>query len=93
MSRRYHFADAAKRDLKDIAAYIGKDNKAAAIKMVSRLREVCRSTLVMFPNAGTRRRPPAIRHAMLLSWRLPDLLQKSRSRSYSAHRARSDGSG
>jgi len=40
MSRRYHFAEAAKRDLKDIAAYIGKDNKAAAIKVVGRLREV-----------------------------------------------------
>lgn len=54
MTRRYLFADNAKRDLKDIAAYIGKDNKPAAIKVVKRLREVCRTTLVMFPEAGTR---------------------------------------
>lgn len=54
MSRRYHFSPAANRDLRVIAAHIGKDNKAAAIKLVSRLRDVCRTTLVMFPNAGTR---------------------------------------
>jgi toxin ParE1/3/4 len=55
MSRRYHFSPAANRDLKGIAAFIGKDNKLAAIRFVGRLREVCRTTLVMFPNAGTRR--------------------------------------
>jgi plasmid stabilization system protein ParE len=55
MSRRYHFSPAANRDLKAIADFVGKDNKAAAIKLVSRLRDVCRTTLVMFPNAGTRR--------------------------------------
>ena len=54
MTRRYHFAENAKRDLKDIAAYIAsKGNKQAAQKVVKRLREVCRTTLVMFPEGGT----------------------------------------
>ena len=55
MSRRYHFSDQAERDLRDIAAHIRKDNQPAAIRFVKRLRNVCRTTLVMFPNAGTRR--------------------------------------
>jgi toxin ParE1/3/4 len=54
MTRRYRLAENAKRDLKGIAAFIGKDNKRAAQKIVKRLREVCRTTLVMFPEAGTK---------------------------------------
>ena len=54
MSRRYHFAENAKRDLKEVAGFIGKDNKRAAQRVVKRLREVCRTTLVMFPEAGTK---------------------------------------
>jgi plasmid stabilization system protein ParE len=47
MSRRYRFAENAKRDLEEIAAFIGKDNKRAAQRVVKRLREVCRTTLTM----------------------------------------------
>ena len=52
---RYRFSAAAKSDLKEIAAYISRDNPPAARRLVARLREVCRTTLVMFPQGGTQR--------------------------------------
>jgi plasmid stabilization system protein ParE len=55
MSRRYQFSDQAERDLRKIASHIRKDNPTAAVRFVKRLRKVCRTTLVMFPKAGTRR--------------------------------------
>lgn len=52
---RCRFTDVAKADLRDIAQYIRRDNPAAARQTVKRLREVCQSTLVMFPQGGTKR--------------------------------------
>ena len=52
---RYRFAAAAKEDLRDIAAYIRRDSPVAARKTVERIREVCQTTLVMFPFGGTQR--------------------------------------
>ena len=51
----YRFTEPAKQDLREIAAYIRRDNPAAARRTVARLREVCRTTLVMFPAGGTQR--------------------------------------
>jgi toxin ParE1/3/4 len=53
--RRYLFSSSAKLDLQGIADYIRRDNPAAARKVVEAIREVCRTTLVMFPAGGTRR--------------------------------------
>ncbi len=52
---RVVFTAPAKQDLREIAAYIRRDNPAAAKRVVARIREVCNTTLAMFPNAGTMR--------------------------------------
>lgn len=52
---RYRFSLPAKQDLKEIAAYIRRDDPKAAKKVIERIREVCRTTLVMFPQGGTMR--------------------------------------
>lgn len=52
---RARFTLPAKQDLKEIVAYIRRDNPQAARKLVARLREVCQTTLVMFPRGGTQR--------------------------------------
>lgn len=53
--RPYRFSDAAKRDLRQIGAYIRKDSRRAAKQVVDELRRVCRKTLVLFPEVGTMR--------------------------------------
>ena len=52
---RVAFSGLAKQDLREIAAYIRSNNPAAARRVVSRIRETCRTTLAMFPEAGTMR--------------------------------------
>ena len=52
--KRYRITPAAQQDLRDIADFIAKDNPQAAHRVVSRLKAVCRTTLVMFPECGTR---------------------------------------
>ena len=52
---RYRFSLPAKEDLKEIVAYIRRDNPKAAKKVIEQIREVCRTTLVMFPQGGTMR--------------------------------------
>lgn len=51
--KRYLLTSAAQQDLREIAAFIAKDNPPAAKRVVGRLKEVCRTTLVMFPECGT----------------------------------------
>ena len=51
--KRYRITPAAQQDLRDIADFIAKDNPRAAHRVVSRLKAVCRTTLVMFPECGT----------------------------------------
>jgi toxin ParE1/3/4 len=41
--------------LKEIAAYIRRDNPQAAKRVVERIRDVCKKTLVAFPQGGTMR--------------------------------------
>jgi toxin ParE1/3/4 len=53
--RRYRFTDAAKRDMRQIGAYIRKDSRRAARQVVNELRRICRETLVLFPDVGTMR--------------------------------------
>jgi toxin ParE1/3/4 len=53
--RRSRFTLQAKEDLRGIALYISKDSPRAAKAVVEELREVCRTTLVMFPDCGTMR--------------------------------------
>ena len=56
MSRkRYRFSRQATEDLRGIANYISKDSPRAAKAVVEELRDVCRTTLVMFPDCGTMR--------------------------------------
>ena len=56
MSRkRRHLTEQAKEDLRGIALYISKDSPRAAKSVVEKLRDVCRTTLVMFPDRGTMR--------------------------------------
>jgi toxin ParE1/3/4 len=50
---RYRITPAAQQDLRDIADFIAKDNPQAAHRVVNRLKSVCRTTLVMFPECGT----------------------------------------
>lgn len=57
---RYQFSSPAKQDLKEIAAYIRRGNPKAAKKLIERLREVCRTTLVMFPEGGSQREELAL---------------------------------
>ena len=45
---RCKFTLPAKRDLKEIAAYIRRDNPEAAERVVKRIRDVCREMLVDF---------------------------------------------
>jgi toxin ParE1/3/4 len=52
---RYRFTGPARQDLQEIAAYIRKDNPEAARRTIHRIREVCKTTLVRFPEGGTRR--------------------------------------
>jgi toxin ParE1/3/4 len=52
---RVAFAGPAKQDLREIAAHIRRDNPAAARRVVARIRETCRTTLAIFPEAGTMR--------------------------------------
>jgi toxin ParE1/3/4 len=52
---RVVFTAPAKHDLREIAAYIRRDNAAAARRVVTRIREACKTTLVMFPEGGTMR--------------------------------------
>jgi plasmid stabilization system protein ParE len=52
---RYRFTAPAKQDLQEIAAHIRRDNPEAAKRVVQRIREVCKTTLVMFPEGGTQR--------------------------------------
>ena len=49
------FSAPAKEDLKEIAAYIHRDNPQAAKRVVQRIREVCKETLARLPGAGTMR--------------------------------------
>jgi toxin ParE1/3/4 len=51
--KRYRLTPAAQQDLRDIAEFISKDNPQAAHRVVTRLKTVCRTTLVMFPECGT----------------------------------------
>ncbi len=56
MSRQpYRFSPQARKDLRGIAAYISKDSPRAAKAVVEKLREVCQSTIVLFPECGTMR--------------------------------------
>jgi len=52
---RCQFAAPARQDLKEIAAYIRRDNPDAAKRVVQRIREVCNTTLAAFPGGGTMR--------------------------------------
>jgi toxin ParE1/3/4 len=52
---RVVFTAPAKQDLREIAAYIRKDNPDAAKRVIARIREVCQTTLVKFPAGGTLR--------------------------------------
>ena len=52
---RVIFTAPAKQDLREIAAYIARDNPDAAIRVVSRIRDVCKTTLATFPAGGTMR--------------------------------------
>jgi toxin ParE1/3/4 len=51
--RRYYLTPRARADLREIAAFISQDNAQAARRVITRLKEVCRTTLVMFPEGGT----------------------------------------
>jgi toxin ParE1/3/4 len=51
--KRYRITPAAQQDLREIVDFIRKDNPRAAHRVVSRLKSVCRTTLVMFPECGT----------------------------------------
>jgi plasmid stabilization system protein ParE len=51
--KRYHITPAAQQDLREIAEFIRKDNPQAAHRVVTQLKMVCRTTLVMFPECGT----------------------------------------
>ena len=56
MSRkRRHLTEQAKEDLRGIVLYFSKDSPRAAKSVVEKLRDVCRTTLVMFPDCGTMR--------------------------------------
>src|SRR2546423_233611 len=52
---RCKFTLPAKRDLKEIAAYIRRDNPEAAERVVKRIQDVCREMLVNFPAVETMR--------------------------------------
>ena len=52
---RVVFSAPARRDLREIAAYIGRHDPEAAKRVVARIREVCKSTLATFPAGGTMR--------------------------------------
>src|SRR5262245_55657973 len=52
---RLVFTAPARQDLREIAAYIRRDDVEAARRVVGRIREVCKTTLVMFPKGGTMR--------------------------------------
>ena len=56
MSRKpYHFTPNSRKDLREVATYIRKDSRRAANAVVARIREVCQSTIAMFPECGTMR--------------------------------------
>jgi len=61
---RFRFSRRAESDLKEIAAYIARDNPARAVTFVQRLREHCRG-LVAFPEA--RRLRPELGEGVRLS--------------------------
>jgi plasmid stabilization system protein ParE len=51
--RGYCVTPRARAGFREKAAYISQDNADAARRVVARLKEVCRTTLVMFPEGGT----------------------------------------
>jgi toxin ParE1/3/4 len=53
--RRLVFTAPAKQDLREIAADIRQNDAEAAKRVVARIRDVCKTTLVMFPEGGTLR--------------------------------------
>jgi toxin ParE1/3/4 len=61
---RFRFSRRAEADLKEIAAYIARDNPARAVRFVQQLREHCRG-LVAFPEA--RRLRPELGEGVRLS--------------------------
>ena len=61
---RFRFSRRAESDLKEIAAYIARDNPARAVTFAQRLREHCRG-LVAFPEA--RRLRPELGEGVRLS--------------------------
>jgi toxin ParE1/3/4 len=50
----FRLSPRARADLREIAAYISQFNADAAIRLVSRLKAVCRDTLATAPELGTR---------------------------------------
>ncbi|MCI0360054.1 MAG: type II toxin-antitoxin system RelE/ParE family toxin [Planctomycetaceae bacterium] len=52
--KRFQLTPAAQQDLREIADFISKDNPQAAHRVVTRLKMVCRTTLVKFPECGTK---------------------------------------
>lgn len=52
---RVIFTAPARQDLREIAAYIRKDNPVAAKRTIARIRDVCQTTIARMPACGTMR--------------------------------------